>query len=586
MKKLTYLFLALLMLACTTDDNNNVDNTNTLEKEWLYTHTALEATATSSTTLVIPFTADIFAFSDRPNREHKYISGGEFASYWNDYDDENSFKIDPPNAVLTWVDADGVSEVEVVITDANFDGNNVIYTIENTTITANQSFEDVSLFVDANGSTNAVYLASNGLTVKASAGAQNNEQGRIGNITFTVVNLETLKFEISQGGDVSTLCTSLVTDMVNLFNDNTAFNQDISSWDVSNVTDMSGMFYGSPFNQDISSWDLGSVTNMDSMFQNATSFNQDNSSWDVSNVISMSGMFQNATAFNQDISSWDVSSVTVMSEMFINASAFNQDISSWSVDNVTNCVDFSDGAPLTEANTPNFTNCPNIYLDTNGVTIKANAVSANGYSEEVNGVTYTVVDLSTLNTMISNGDDVTKVVTSLITDMKNLFQNNTTFNQDISTWDVSNVTDMNSTFEGTSFNQDISNWDVSNVTTMYYMFEDSPFNQDISSWDVSSSITDTSGMFRGTPFNQDISSWDVSNVINMDNMFEDSPFNQDISSWDVSNVLGMLGMFQNATAFNQDISSWDVSSVTSCGNFSDGAPLTEANTPNFTNCTP
>ena len=66
----------------------------------------------------MPFTEDIFAFTDRPNREHKYISGDEFASYWNDYDDENSFKLDPPNAVLTWVDADGVSEVEVVITDA------------------------------------------------------------------------------------------------------------------------------------------------------------------------------------------------------------------------------------------------------------------------------------------------------------------------------------------------------------------------------------------------------------------------------------------------------------------------------------
>ena len=151
MKKLSYLFLALIIVACTTDDNNNVDNSNTLEKEWLYTHTALEATATSSNTIVMPFTEDIFAFTDRPNREHKYISGDEFASYWNDYDDENSFKLDPPNAVLTWVDADGVSEVEVVITDANFDGNNVIYTIENTTITANQSFEDVSLFVDGNG---------------------------------------------------------------------------------------------------------------------------------------------------------------------------------------------------------------------------------------------------------------------------------------------------------------------------------------------------------------------------------------------------------------------------------------------------
>ena len=177
MKKLSYLFLALIIVACTTDDNNNVDNSNTLEKEWLYTHTALEATATSSTTIVIPFTEDIFAFTDRPNREHKYISGDEFASYWNDYDDENSFKLDPPNAVLTWVDADGVSEVEVVITDANFDGNNVIYTIENSTITANQSFEDVSLFVDGNGSGNNVYLASNGVTVKASAGAVNGDTG-------------------------------------------------------------------------------------------------------------------------------------------------------------------------------------------------------------------------------------------------------------------------------------------------------------------------------------------------------------------------------------------------------------------------
>jgi hypothetical protein len=38
--------------------------------------------------------------------------------------------------------------------------------------------------------------------------------------------------------------------------------------------------------------------------------------------------------------------------------------------------------------------------------------------------------------------------------------------------------------------------------------------------------------------------------------------------------------------FNQDISSWSVDSVTNCGGFSDDAPLTETNTPNFTNCTP
>ena len=378
MKKLSYLFLALLILACTTDDNNNVDNSNTLEKEWLYTHTALEATATSSNTIVMPFTEDIFAFTDRPNREHKYISGDEFASYWNDYDDENSFKLDPPNAVLTWVDADGVSEVEVVITDANFDGNNVIYTIENTTITANQSFEDVSLFVDGNGSSNAVYVGPNNI-VMASAGAVNNEQGNIGNVTYTVVNLTTLKFLIEQGDDVTKVVPSLVTDMSDLFMNNstfnqnistwdvsnvtnmeamfenaTAFNQPIGNWDVSNVTDMSFMFFGSPFNQDISSWDMSNVTDMSNMFSN-TSFNQDISSWDVSNVTNMFYMFYE-TPFNQDISSWDVSNVNYMNGMFRNSS-FNQDISSWSVDGVLYCGNFSDGAPLTEANTPNFTNC-------------------------------------------------------------------------------------------------------------------------------------------------------------------------------------------------------------------------------------
>ena len=47
------------------------------------------------------------------------------------------------------------------------------------------------------------------------------------------------------------------------------------------------------------------------------------SKWDVSSVTDMSGMFLLAEKFNGDISKWDVSSVTDMSEMFDCVRDFN-----------------------------------------------------------------------------------------------------------------------------------------------------------------------------------------------------------------------------------------------------------------------
>ena len=71
----------------------------------------------------------------------------------------------------------------------------------------------------------------------------------------------------------------------------------------------------------------------------------------------------------------------------------------------------------------------------------------------------TVPDRSTLDAMIANGEDVSRLDTSLITDMSSLFNGETDFNQDISRWDVSSVTNMYCmVYCCNAFNQDIGKW--------------------------------------------------------------------------------------------------------------------------------
>ena len=122
---------------------------------------------------------------------------------------------------------------------------------------------------------NPVYIADNGITIKAKEWAKTGATGTIEDIIYTVVDEEMLREMLANEKDVSTIATTKVTDMSAMFYGAETFNQAIGNWDVTKVTTVRRMFYGATsFNQDLSAWDLDAVVD-------CAKFSYDTPQWNI-----------------------------------------------------------------------------------------------------------------------------------------------------------------------------------------------------------------------------------------------------------------------------------------------------------------
>lgn len=196
----------------------------------------------------------------------------------------------------------------------------------------------------------------------------------------------------------------------------------INTWDVSQITDMTHLFYRcNHFNEDISNWDVSNVISMDFMFKDCIEFNQDLSKWDTSKVVSFKGMFHPESkllieytppCFWDDQLDWD-------------------EDKKWDENEKDHIYKFETKQELREA-----------------VELYCSKGHTRQYAQQKYG-------------FIDNWD------VSKITDMSELFKgtNLGTYYDNISDWDVSNVTDMSRMFyDCPKFSEDLSKWNVSKVT--------------------------------------------------------------------------------------------------------------------------
>ena len=119
--------------------------------EALFVQTASGFSGGDSTITLHGVSASTLYFADRPQREVGHMSTQRFVELWGD--GENSFEVNPPNAVLSFLESDDTApeDAVVVIRDPRLEGDSLAYDIELLEGSLPSGSVACSLFIDPFG---------------------------------------------------------------------------------------------------------------------------------------------------------------------------------------------------------------------------------------------------------------------------------------------------------------------------------------------------------------------------------------------------------------------------------------------------
>ena len=373
------------------------------------------------------------------------------------------------------------------------------------------------------------------------------------------------------------------------------------NWDLSNVKDCGLLFYNSGIEElNVTNWNMSGKGSTNGVFQNSKlsnligSENLINSTWS-----SLPSIFNGCTSLTTlDVSNWDISNVTEMTSLFCNCTNLQtiKGLENWNtssvysiVDMFKNCKALSDFPNIQNWNLSNCAQFDGLFYGAGcGGTFRPNwnlANIGNGYSYGINGMfrdlkstETTIIDLS--NCTIPKNNPVVKSTgylfgdSSYITEIK--LPNNLKVGSiaswfrgcsrlssvDMSNLDLSECTDMNSTFYFCSSLTSVlvdNTLDTSKVTNMINMLSNCT---SLNSFDFllkfnTSSVTNMKGLVDNTPIS-------------------DTALASVIATWDFSKVQSMEGMLKNCKNITTiDFTGKDLNSVTNISLISDSIPNLE-----------